>query len=88
MTDIKALLTKSIEAGASDIHINVGLRPVVRKNTELIELELDVISEEDARQMVLSMVGQDRFKKFEENNHDKARCHPRRNHVAFETDRF
>lgn len=66
MTDIKALLIKSIEAGASDIHINVGMRPVVRRNTELIELNLDVVSGEDAREMLLGMLGQDRYKKFEE----------------------
>jgi twitching motility protein PilT len=62
MVDIKTILAKGIENSASDVHINVGMSPVIRKNTELIDLEFPVVSNEDAREMVLSMVGPDRFK--------------------------
>ena len=41
MTDIKSILEKAIEVDASDVHINVGLPPVLRKNTELIDMEFD-----------------------------------------------
>lgn len=64
MIDIKAILATAIENGASDIHINVGMAPVLRKNTELIDLDLPAISNEDAKEMVISMVGPDRFKKY------------------------
>lgn len=66
MVDVTAILTTAIEDNASDVHINVGLTPVLRKNTELIDLDLPVVSDEDVKEMVLSMIGTDRFKKFEE----------------------
>ncbi|MHC4644484.1 MAG: type IV pilus twitching motility protein PilT [Planctomycetota bacterium] len=65
--EIKTVLADAIEKGASDVHINVGMPPVLRKNTELIIMEFPPISNEIAQEMVLSMVGPDRFKKFEEN---------------------
>ena len=66
MVDIKAILKDVIENGASDLHINVGMPPILRRNTELIDLDIPPISNENAREMVLSMIGPDRFKKFEE----------------------
>jgi twitching motility protein PilT len=60
MTDIKNILEKAIEKQASDVHINVGMPPVVRKNTELIKTNFPAVSNEDAKEMVLSMVGPDR----------------------------
>ena len=67
MIDIKNILADVIENGASDLHINVGMPPVLRRNTELVELDFPPISNEDAREMVLSMVGPEKFKKAEEN---------------------
>ena len=67
MVDIKAILATAIENNASDVHINVGMPPVLRRNTELINLELPAVSNENAKEMVTSMVGADRLKKFEEN---------------------
>jgi len=66
MMDIKEILTDAIEKGASDVHINVGMCPVVRKNTELSPLDFPVVTGMDAGEMVLAMVGPDRFQKFEE----------------------
>jgi twitching motility protein PilT len=67
MIDVKTILAEVIDNGASDLHINVGMPPVLRRNTELIELEFPPISNEDVKEMVLSMVGPDKFKKIEEN---------------------
>jgi len=67
MVDVKTILAKAIENKASDVHINVGMPPIIRKNTELIDMDFPVISNKDAKEMVLSMVGLDRFKKLEEN---------------------
>jgi twitching motility protein PilT len=67
MVNIKTILENVIEHGASDLHINVGMPPTLRRNTELTELDFPAISNEDAREMVLSMIGPDRYKKFEEN---------------------
>jgi twitching motility protein PilT len=41
--------------------------PVARKNTELLNLEFPVVSDADAKEMVLAMVGPERFEKFEKN---------------------
>ena len=67
MVDVKEILAKAIEKEASDVHINVGLPPVIRKNTELFNLDFPVQSNADAKEMVISMIGPDRFKVFEEN---------------------
>jgi len=67
MLNIKTILENVIENGASDLHINVGMPPILRRNTELSELDFPAISNEDAKEMVLSMIGPNRFKKFEEN---------------------
>ena len=67
MLDINSILATSIKTGASDLHINVGMQPIVRKNTQLLELEaFPVVTNEDAKEMVISMVGPEKFKKFEE----------------------
>src|SRR4030042_2286565 len=64
MIDIKTILGTAIENEASDIHVNVGMAPVLRKNTELIDLDLPPVTNEDAKGMVVSMVGPERFKVF------------------------
>ena len=71
MVDIKTILAKAVEAEASDVHINVGMEPLIRKNTELIKMDFPVTSNEDAKNMVLSMLSQERFNKFEDRkDHD------------------
>jgi len=67
MVNIKTILENVIDNGASDLHINVGMPPILRRNTELTELDFPAISNEDAKEMVLSMIGPNRYKKFEEN---------------------
>jgi len=67
MLDVKEILAKAIEQGASDVHINVDMPPVLRKNTELINMDFPAVSEEDAKEMVISMVGPERFKVLETN---------------------
>jgi twitching motility protein PilT len=64
MIEVKDMLAKAIESGASDVHINVGMPPVMRINTELVLLDLPEVSNEDAGKMVLLMVGEVKFKMF------------------------
>lgn len=66
MAHINEILAEAIKEKASDVHINVGMPPTYRKNTELIEMKFPAISNEDAKQMLLYMVGSDRFNRFEE----------------------
>jgi len=62
---IEQLLTAAVEAGASDLHINVGLPPVMRINTELSDMKTEPITSQQAVDMLLSMIGPERFKIFE-----------------------
>ena len=66
MVNYKEILAKAVEQGASDIHVNVTMPAVMRINTEIIEMDMPAITEQDAEQMVLDMVGQDKYKKFQE----------------------
>src|SRR4030043_102997 len=66
MSNIKDILADAIKNKASDVHINVGLQPIFRTNTELFESSFPIVSSEDAKEMVLDMVGLDRFKKLED----------------------
>jgi len=67
MVDVKTILATAIENDASDVHINVGMPPVLRRNTELIDMDFPPVTNDDAKEMVLAMVGADKFKIFEEN---------------------
>jgi len=64
---MKTVLAVAVEILASDVHINVGIPPVMRKNTELISMQFPIVSDEDAKEIVLGMVGPERFEKFEKN---------------------
>jgi len=66
MFDVKDMLAIAIQRGASDVHINVDMPPIMRINTELIVMELPEVTQEMARQMVLDMVGPDKLKVFDE----------------------
>ena len=67
MIDIKQILEAAIENHASDVHINVGMPPVLRKDTELIDMDCPPVTNQDARAMVLAMVGPEKMKKYDEN---------------------
>jgi len=65
MIDVKQMLAEADERGASDVHINITMSPIMRINTELTEMEMPEVTEEDVKQMLLDMIGQERFAKFE-----------------------
>jgi len=65
MVDIRSILVEAVQKEASDVHINVGMRPIIRVNTDLIATEFPVITDVDARDIVLSLVGQEKFDKLE-----------------------
>jgi twitching motility protein PilT len=66
MVDLKLILSNLIENHASDLHINVGLPPILRRNTELVEMDFPALSNEDVREMLLAMIGPEKFKKIED----------------------
>lgn len=65
MIDIQSMLGTAVQSRASDIHIKVGRPPIMRIHTQLVEMPLPVITNDDAKQMVLGMIGPERFKQFE-----------------------
>jgi len=66
MIDLKTILAAAIENRASDVHINVGMPPVLRRDTELIDMDHPPVTNQDALAMVLAIVGPERMKRFEE----------------------
>lgn len=66
MIDVKQMLAKSIEYGASDVHINVGMPPIMRIHTELVAMDIPEVTNEQAKQMIISMTSEDKFKNFED----------------------
>lgn len=44
---IEQLMQLCIEDGASDIHISVGSKPIIRKNTHLVTVDTDVLDQSD-----------------------------------------
>jgi twitching motility protein PilT len=64
MINFKEMLTESIKHGASDIHINIEMPPMMRINTELVVMELPALNEQDIMQMIEDMIGPEKVKKF------------------------
>jgi len=64
MIDTKQMLAMAVENGASDVHINIGMPPIIRINTELTMMDLPEVSNDDAGKMILEMIGEDKFKQF------------------------
>jgi twitching motility protein PilT len=66
MFNVKEMLASAIRKGASDIHINTEMPPIMRINTELVVMDLPEVTQEIAKQMVIQMVGEDKFAAFEQ----------------------
>jgi len=66
MVGVKTILAKAIEKKASDVHINVGMSPILRRNTELLDMEFPAVSNKDVKEILVAMIGPERFKIFEE----------------------
>ena len=65
MMEHKKLLAHAVAHKASDIHINVGIPPIIRIDTKLVITDFPVVTNDDAKEMLITMVGADRFSKFE-----------------------
>jgi len=65
MLDYKVILATAISSKASDVHINVGLPPMMRVNTELSAMPFPAVMPEDAKKMVIDMATPERLARFE-----------------------
>ncbi|KPK44225.1 MAG: twitching motility protein [Phycisphaerae bacterium SG8_4] len=66
MVEIRSILATAVMAEASDIHINVGMQPVIRVNTQLMAMDFPIVSNDDAADILISLVGLEKFDKFEQ----------------------
>ena len=64
MIDIATILAAAVKHRASDIHINVGMPPVIRRNTELTDMDLSAVSHTAAKGMIVPIVAVARFQQF------------------------
>ncbi|SHJ82589.1 type IV pilus twitching motility protein PilT [Tepidibacter formicigenes] len=64
--NIYDLLEKTIEMGASDLHITVGYPPVMRINGKLIKYGEEILLPDDNIKLVKQIIDEERFQKLEE----------------------
>lgn len=63
---ISELLTQTRDLDASDLHLTVGVPPTVRINGFLSKLEYPALTEDDAYEMLYSVLNDEQRKKFEQ----------------------
>jgi twitching motility protein PilT len=64
-TQIKQFLARAVQAGASDLHINVGMPPMLRINTELIAMEAEAVGDQQVREMLADLITAEKLEVFE-----------------------
>ncbi|MDR5658121.1 type IV pilus twitching motility protein PilT [Serpentinicella sp. ANB-PHB4] len=62
-----ALLEKTLNAGASDLHITVGVPPVIRINGDLERLKENALLPKDTEDLVKQLLNHQQFKELNEN---------------------
>lgn len=60
------LLTLVVKNGASDLHITVGVPPVLRINGQLVKLDLPQLTPQDTEEITKDLLSSDELKKLEE----------------------
>lgn len=63
---LEEILTIAYNAGASDIHITVGLPPIMRLNGHLMKLDYPVLTANDTLELCVNMLKPKQREKFEE----------------------
>ena len=62
---IDELLRLTVQSGASDLHLSVGLPPMVRKDGKLISLPFEKAQERDTQRIVFDVLNNTQIEKFE-----------------------
>lgn len=60
------IIDKALQLNASDIHITVGTNPIARVKGRFVKLSDQILTNEDTKQMVIEIAGQERFKTIQE----------------------
>jgi twitching motility protein PilT len=64
--DIETLLIESLKHSASDLHITVGMPPVLRVDGVLKQMNMKEIQKEDSERLAKQILSSEKFKKLEE----------------------
>ena len=62
---IDELLNLTVQSGASDLHLSVGLPPMVRKDGKLVPLPFEKALERDTQRIVFDVLNNGQIEKFE-----------------------
>ena len=66
MTELEEILRLAVKRNASDVHIQVGLPPVLRIQTRLVPLDSEKLTAEDAERLVFPIMSDQHKKHFRE----------------------
>lgn len=62
---VQDLLIEAKEKGASDLHLNIGIPPILRLNGKLAKTRFHVLNAEDVHKMIYSLISDEQKKLFE-----------------------
>ena len=65
--DMESLLREAVARHASDLHVTVGVPPIIRINGVLTKLDLPILGVEDTLQLFEEIVAEDRRTQFNQN---------------------
>jgi len=68
MLSLRELLETMLKKNASDLHLTVGVPPVIRVDGKLIKLETEILTPEITKKLAYSMMNEKQRLKFEENS--------------------
>lgn len=64
--ELNELLEITVKEGASDLHLTVGVPPIIRVNGELIKIDTDVLLPADTKKYTRQILDEEGFKDYEE----------------------
>ena len=68
MKELERLLKKMVDMKASDLHLVIGLKPVIRLHGDLVQMEdEEVVTPERSREMIYEIMNENQRKAFEAN---------------------
>ena len=68
MVTMEELFTLMREKGASDLHLTVGVPPVLRIEGNLYATPYDILTHDDVQQLIYSFMSEDQKRRYEQNN--------------------
>ncbi|HKK82978.1 MAG TPA: type IV pilus twitching motility protein PilT [Atribacterota bacterium] len=64
---VQDILIQAKEKGASDVHLNIGIPPILRLNGKLTKTQFPILSANDVHEMIITLISDEQRKDFEKN---------------------